>query len=110
MTPDKIVRYVFSKAKPERCPVCGDPPEGLDSYYVSDGYGHAVGVRIGLLCHGSYLSEIIRIDRDRPEQGRFLADQIFAFFDRAFKDEAASPDLRELIAYNRGNLPSAQGA
>lgn len=56
-------------------------------------------------CHGSY--QAFTMDDELLSDVQ-LVDAVMRFADRAFAEEARSPDLRELIAYNRGALPEAR--
>lgn len=58
-------------------------------------------------CHGSL--ETFQIDVSHMvEKG--VHDALVKFAFSAFQDEAKYPDLRELIAYNKGQLPKALNA
>lgn len=60
------------------------------------------GVHVRFSCHGSHASFFLD---DSLMTQRDVVEALLAFAHTAFQAEARSPDLRELIAYNRGALP-----
>lgn len=82
-----------------RCKVCGKR--------IMVRFDSAIDGRllIGFSCHGSH--QVFTLDVEWMSDVR-VVDAIMKFADRVFADEARSPDLRELIAYNRGALPEVR--
>jgi hypothetical protein len=105
--PAKVVEMCLHRAD-RICPVCGGRWDIDEPYYVPGGAGYSHAVRVWVRCHGSKAVFDVQIDRGAREPERHLATQVFDFMDRAFRDEAKSADLREVLAYNRGALPAAK--
>jgi hypothetical protein len=104
MFPQKVVEVCLRRAD-RVCPVCGGRWDIDEPYYVPNAYGTSHAVRVKIRCHGSVAVADVQIDHLAREPERHLATQVFDLMDRAFRDEAKSADLRELLAYNRAALP-----
>jgi len=78
------------------CPVCA---KRMTVRFSLDPAGR---VFIYFGCHGSH--QVYTLDDTLMNETQ-VVDAIMRFADQVFADEARSPDLRELIAYNRGATP-----
>lgn len=96
MLTNNVLRVSEQLIRNARCQVC----QGTMRLRIRP---DAAGVMIiGFLCHGSY--QFFTLD-DTCMSEREVVEAVLGFAEKAFAEEARSPDLRELIAYNRGAVP-----
>lgn len=90
---------MFVEAQPRMCPACG-------SRYSVREYEQGTDLtwRVYAICHGSIERHEVDMERMRYNEGAVF-DKLAAWFRDLFKLDAL-PDVRELLHYNRGTLPT----